>query len=181
MTTKAQEKETDTEQEINQAEKTELNEGQEQAQKTEDQITITQSDLDRKINEAIFKNQKKMEKEYEDKLLAEQGEYQKLAENYKAELESIKAEKEKEAFQNQVLKKTNEAGLTDYSDILMKLPDMESVESAIKSISEKINSSVKSEIEKKISTPEPPESNEVKSISTTPLDKQAKLNRALGV
>lgn len=135
MKTNGQDTTPATETPTEQGKGTESGEVQGQEQKTEPKpdanlISLSQSDLDKKIGEAVFKAVSKVKSEQEESRLKEKGEFETLANTYKAELESIKAEKEKSEFRASALDYITKNNLGSFQEVLLSLPSLEAIEKA---------------------------------------------------
>jgi hypothetical protein len=110
---------------------------------SDDTIKLSKSELDRRINEAVFKAKEKEKKKLEQEMLTKNGEWESAYNKTKEELESLQKEIQKAEFERNVTRLANEAGVGDYTDILTALPDQESVQKAI----DRLSSSVKKTVE----------------------------------
>ena len=157
--------------------------GQEQGQdnSTEPQqndITITEAELDKRIGNAVFKARENLEAEYQAKLeaekadaekarLAEQGKFKELHEQTQAELDALKAETERNAFTDAARGKLKEIGLSDFDDVLLNTPDtVDGVASRATAIKAKLDELVQTEVQKRLDT-----GSHITETGTTPAPK----------
>jgi hypothetical protein len=101
---------------------------------TNDTISISQSEIDKRIGNAVHKARETMEADYQSKLKAEQAELEKLrlieegkhkehAALVQAELDALKADNERNAFLNESRKTLAENDLLAFEDVLLNMPD----------------------------------------------------------
>lgn len=95
--------------------------------KGDDPKTYTQSDVDRIADAVIARKDKEAQEALESQKddaertrLVEEGKYQELAEKYKGETESLKAERERAKFIGDAHKALKELELSDFQDVLLK-------------------------------------------------------------
>jgi len=122
---------------------TEPSEGQEKDQTTE---PLTQPEIDKKVGEAVFKALENERKKQDKVRLEADGKHEELAKQLQAELDDVRSKEVKAKFEARVVVSANEAGLSNFSDVLGKLPDEESLNFAIG----KLNSSIDAEVEKRV-------------------------------
>jgi hypothetical protein len=154
-----------TELQTNQDSNTELVDNQANQAK-EEVLTISRSELDRKIGEAVFKNKQKIEEQFKKAQAEKEGNWEELFRQSQQELEQIRQEKEKSIFRQSVLELATKNNLVEFSDVLEKMPDLETVQIAVDKLKNVVSASVGKEIEKRLSTPSLPKSKSVTSEPT---------------
>jgi len=130
--------------------------------------TFTESEVDRIVSKAIktreenllAENQANVEKlqaEAEEKRLTEAGKHQELAENYKGELEAMKAAQAAAELKASTAEMLTEKKLPDLAKVFeMDLSTVEGRATAADFLSEQIEASVETRIRERLATPAPP-------------------------
>lgn len=128
--------------------KTEKPKEQESTTNTEsEKVSLTKAELDKLIGEKVFKATQKKEKELQERLAKESGNWEDAYKQVQKELEELKQENAKVQHNDFVMKEASKNGLTDYVDILSELPDTEAVKKAVA----KLKSTIEGTVEKRLS------------------------------
>jgi len=138
--------------------------------KDTESITLSQSELDRLINEKIFKATQKKEKEMQTELAKKQGNWETLYQETQNELNEIKQQKAKAEFQEAVVKEALKLDVMEYVDILQNLPDIETVRLTAKKLKGSIDTIVESRINSRLNTTAPTKNDSVSTHSIENVD-----------
>lgn len=110
--------------------KTENSNGQDQKKETETKanvISLTQSELDNKIANAVFKALDKQKQKTEIELQKAKGNHEDVIKSLESKLQELEAEKEQNVFNSRVLDYLGKKNLSSYSETFLKLKSFEDV------------------------------------------------------